>query len=115
WRRLDAESWTAKAEAFAAQVTDLIAAKPFRKQSEAKALPLKFYAYPLATVTPRDLLLLDRLPGDSNKSALEIGTGSATSMFRLGPHFRSLHGADISPEIIDWTAEQISKTEGLKD
>jgi glycosyltransferase involved in cell wall biosynthesis/SAM-dependent methyltransferase len=114
WKRLDSESWLAKAEQFSDYISKLLERKP-KTQTEAQSVPLKYYPYPLATVTPRDLLLLDRLPGNGKKSALEIGTGSATSMFRLGPHFKTLDGADISPEIIEWTSSELQKNADLKN
>lgn len=56
---------------------------------------LRYFAHPLATVAARDLLLLERLQLRPTDAALEIGTGSGSSLFRLAPQVRRLHGIDV--------------------
>lgn len=62
--------------------------------------PLKFFAHPLATLSPRDLMLLELLPTKESAAALEIGTGSGSSIFRLADAFSSLHGIDVAKDCV---------------
>lgn len=62
--------------------------------------PLKFFAHPLATLSPRDLMLLELLPIKDSAAALEIGTGSGSSLFRLADAFSSLHGIDVARDCV---------------
>jgi SAM-dependent methyltransferase len=59
-----------------------------------------YFAHPLATVAPRDLLLLQLLNPSRTDTALEIGTGSGSSLFRLSGSVGALHSLDISPGAI---------------
>ena len=57
---------------------------------------LTYFSRPLATVAPRDLLLSEHLHPRSTDAALEIGTGSGSSLFRFSEFVQTLHGADVS-------------------
>ena len=57
---------------------------------------LAYFPHPLATVAPRDLLLLELLDLRSTDTALEIGTGSGSSFLRFARSVRTMHGADVS-------------------
>jgi SAM-dependent methyltransferase len=58
--------------------------------------PPNYFARPLATVAPRDLLLLQFLQPRPTDVTLEIGTGSGSSLFRLADSVAALHSLDIS-------------------
>lgn len=62
---------------------------------------LAYFAHPLATVAPRDLLLAEHLDLKGSDTALEIGTGSGSSLFRFSPFVATMHGADVSSGPID--------------
>jgi SAM-dependent methyltransferase len=57
---------------------------------------LPYFPRPLATVAPRDLLLWDFLHLSSSDSVLEIGVGTGSSIIRLAPRVREMHGADVA-------------------
>jgi SAM-dependent methyltransferase len=60
-----------------------------------------YFARPLATVAPRDLLLLQFLQPRATDVTLEIGTGSGSSLFRLAKAVAALHSLDISEATIN--------------
>jgi SAM-dependent methyltransferase len=62
---------------------------------------LAYFPHPLATVAPRDLLLAEQLEPRKTDAALEIGTGSGSSLFRFGHFVKTMHGADVSQGPID--------------
>src|SRR5690606_11021262 len=70
--------------------------------------PLRLYRYPLAAMTPRDLLLLDHLKLKPTDRVLEIGVGSATSVFRLSQFVKELDGVDISAATIRWLEGEVA-------
>ncbi|MEX2119555.1 MAG: class I SAM-dependent methyltransferase [Pirellulales bacterium] len=78
---------------------------PARKQ-------LAYFPHPLATVSPRDLLLLELLEPSPDELALEVGTGSGSSLFRLAPLVRELHGADVSTAPVRRLARFAEKSRG---
>src|SRR5688572_11407621 len=57
---------------------------------------LAYFPHPLATVAPRDLLLLELLELRTTDTALEIGTGSGSSFLRFARSVQTMHGADVS-------------------
>ncbi|MEX2139915.1 MAG: methyltransferase [Pirellulales bacterium] len=57
--------------------------------------PLRYFSHPLATLSPRDLLLLEHLDISPSAAALEVGTGSGSSLVRLAPWFARLDGVDV--------------------
>lgn len=57
---------------------------------------LAYFAHPLATVAPRDLLLAEQLQPRQSDTALEIGTGSGSSLIRFSRLVGTMHGADVS-------------------
>lgn len=57
--------------------------------------PLSYFAHPLTTLAPRDLLLLEALDARSSDAVLEIGTGSGSSLFRLADSVAAFHGVDV--------------------
>ena len=57
---------------------------------------LAYFPHPLATVAPRDLLLLRLLELRATDTALEIGTGSGSSFLRFARFVQKMHGADVS-------------------
>ena len=57
---------------------------------------LPYFPRPLATVAPRDLLLWDFLQLSPSDSVLEIGVGTGSSIIRLAPRVREMHGADVA-------------------
>jgi SAM-dependent methyltransferase len=57
---------------------------------------LAYFSHPLATVAPRDLLLLELLELRATDTALEIGTGSGSSFLRFARFVQTMHGADVS-------------------
>ncbi len=63
--------------------------------------PLAYFAHPLATLAPRDLLLLEALPLRPTDHVLEVGTGSGSSLFRLADSVAAFHGVDVCPGPID--------------
>jgi SAM-dependent methyltransferase len=68
-----------------------------RETDRALMSSLAYFPRPLATLAPRDLLLLERLALRSTDTALEIGTGSGSSLFRLAGSVATLHGVDVAP------------------
>jgi SAM-dependent methyltransferase len=71
--------------------------------------PLTYFPRPLTTVAPRDLLLLETLPTGTRTKALEIGTGSGSSLLRLANWFGSLHGVDVSTGPIQRLRRQLQQ------
>jgi SAM-dependent methyltransferase len=57
---------------------------------------LRYFAHPLATLAPRDLLLMEALEAGPMDQVLEVGTGSGSSLFRLAGSVAALHGVDVS-------------------
>ena len=57
---------------------------------------LAYFPHPLATVSPRDLMLLELLEPRRTDTALEIGTGSGSSLLRFRQFVRTMHGADVA-------------------
>jgi SAM-dependent methyltransferase len=55
-----------------------------------------YFAHPLTTVSPRDLLLLEHLAPRPTDVALEVGVGSGSSLFQLAGAVAELHGLDIA-------------------
>ena len=62
---------------------------------------LPYFPRPLATVAPRDLLLLESLPIRPTDVALEVGTGSGSSMIRLAGAVAAMHGVDVAEAPIE--------------
>jgi 2-polyprenyl-3-methyl-5-hydroxy-6-metoxy-1,4-benzoquinol methylase len=60
-------------------------------------MKLAYFPRPLATFAPRDLMLMQMLGVWHGESALEVGTGSGSTMFHLAPRLAQLDGVDISP------------------
>ena len=60
-----------------------------------------YFSRPLATVAPRDLLLLEHLHPRPSDVALEIGVGSGSTLFRLARHVKAFHSLDISAETVE--------------
>jgi SAM-dependent methyltransferase len=74
--------------------------------------PPRFFARPLATVAPRDLLLLQHLQPQPRDVTLEIGTGSGSSLFRLADSVAALHSLDISTGTIERLRRFAAKSQG---
>ena len=62
---------------------------------------LAYFPHPLATVAPRDLLLAEQLQPRQSDTALEIGTGSGSSLIRFSRLVGTMHGADVSKAPIE--------------
>ncbi len=71
--------------------------------------PLRYFAHPLATLSPRDLLLLEYLNLNPSMAALEVGTGSGSSLIRLAPHVASLDGVDVCSGPLDRIRQAIAR------
>ena len=71
-----------------------------------------YFARPLATVAPRDLLLLQFLEPKPTDVTLEIGTGSGSSLFRLAEAVAALHSLDISVGTIERLRPFFAKARG---
>jgi SAM-dependent methyltransferase len=71
--------------------------------------PLRYFAHPLATLSPRDLLLLEYLNLNPSMAALEVGTGSGSSLIRLAPHVASLDGVDVCSGPLERIRQAIAK------
>jgi SAM-dependent methyltransferase len=73
---------------------------------------LPYFARPLATVAPRDLLLLESLPIRPTDTALEVGTGSGSSLLRLAGSVAVMHGVDVSEATVERLRRALAKIRG---
>jgi SAM-dependent methyltransferase len=71
-----------------------------------------YFPHPLATVAPRDLLLLELLGPSPHDLALEVGTGSGSSLFRLAGLVRELHGTDVSAAAVERLVKVVERARG---
>jgi SAM-dependent methyltransferase len=75
---------------------------------------LSYFAHPLMTVSPRDLLLLEHLHPQQTDTALEIGVGSGSSLFQLAERVAQLHGVDIAEGPVGRLRKAIERTSGAR-
>jgi SAM-dependent methyltransferase len=73
---------------------------------------LPYFARPLATVAPRDLLLLESMPIRPTDVALEVGTGSGSSLVRLARAVAAMHGVDVSEAPIERLRRSLARVNG---
>ncbi len=72
----------------------------------------QYFAHPLTTVSPRDLLLLEHLHPKPTDVALEIGVGSGSSLFQLAGATSELHGLDIAEGPVQRVRDAIASANG---
>ena len=73
---------------------------------------LPYFARPLATVAPRDLLLFELLELSPPDSLLESGIGTGSSMMRLAPRVSRVHGADVAGGAVERLKGALQRTNG---
>jgi SAM-dependent methyltransferase len=76
------------------------------------ATALPFFARPLSTVSPRDLLLWEHLPTSKSDTVLEIGVGTGSSLIRLAPRVHEIHGADVAEGAVQRLKVAIGRQNG---
>jgi SAM-dependent methyltransferase len=73
---------------------------------------LPYFAHPLAPVAPRDLLLLESLSAGPSDVALEVGTGSGSSLLRLAGAVAALHGVDVAETAVERLRRALAESRG---
>ena len=74
--------------------------------------PIRYYAHPLSTLAPRDLLLLEALPVRPTDAVLEVGIGSGSSLLRFAGAVAVLHGLDVSEGPVARLRHVLASTRG---
>ena len=86
--------------------------RPMADPAGPKMIRVPYIAKPLATLAPRDLLLLEALNPKPTDVALEVGTGSGSSLLRLAPKVAVLHGVDVSEGAVERLRRALAVTRG---